>query len=414
VSTEFETLGNRGRDILGSCLVRPTAPNRVSELQREKLVPKSWLDLIETSYTKSSITNDANRVGTTETARTKISGRLGNTCVFSCTLVLNSSEDASIDDLFVHQDLNQTGLERRLLAEIVKCCDAWRVYPPASIDLLLPLAHSSRGSVRTKSSLSRRRRKAVSNLIYRISPRPSTGSDKVEWDEYAEAYDTMCAVNLAYQENLARFRTWLSTIRLDATSTVCDVGAGTGNYVLELVKKCPSTRIIHLDSDPMMNRAASQKYRTIGANQINFCAQSVLNADIEPSSLDLIVCVNALYTFGHAQSVLSNWYSWLKPGGLVFVIDLGRPMDVWDWSRYILGSNIKTQGLKATAAAFIRGRKAIGQNRLIRRMQERGDYWVHSTDTFEAALSAAQLEVLEIERCYRGDCDLAICSKESL
>jgi hypothetical protein len=45
-----------------------------------------------------------------------------------------------------------------------------------------------------------------------------------------------------------------------------------------------------------------------------------------------------------------------------------------------------SDGLAATARAFFRGRKAIGQNRLIRREQQQGRYWLHTSDQFTATL----------------------------
>ena len=116
------------------------------------------------------------------------------------------------------------------------------------------------------------------------------------------------------------------------------MGAGTGNYALELARRFPDARVIHLDSDPMMNRAASRKYRGAGAVNVEFKTSSAGDAAFTADNFDLIVCINALYTFPDTKSVLERFRSWLKPTSLLFLIDLGRPMDVADWSRYIVAS----------------------------------------------------------------------------
>ena len=99
-----------------------------------------------------------------------------------------------------------------------------------------------------------------------VTRRSKTEARKeVRWDEYAEAYDVMCSANPAYTENLDIFNTWIGRLGLPRDAKVCDVGAGTGNYVLEVATRFPESSVIHLDSDPMMNRAASRKYRARGA-----------------------------------------------------------------------------------------------------------------------------------------------------
>ena len=123
------------------------------------------------------------------------------------------------------------------------------------------------------------------------------------------------------------------------------------------------------------------------------------------------MCVNALYTFTDTQTVLEQFRSWLKPSGLLFLIDLGRPMNVADWSRYIVASSVKQRGVRATVDSFVKGRKAIGQNRLIRREQNLGRYWLHSPEQFESTVIAAGFEISKLETCYRGVCDLAVCHR---
>jgi ubiquinone/menaquinone biosynthesis C-methylase UbiE len=221
----------------------------------------------------------------------------------------------------------------------------------------------------------------------------------------------MCSANPAYENNLKLFRTWIDATRMPEAPVICDVGAGTGNYSLELARRFPNSRVIHLDSDPMMNRTASQKYRSAGAENVEFKASTAEDAQLDPDSLDLIVCVNALYTLPGTETVLQKFWSWLKPSALLFLIDLGRPMDVTDWSQYIVRSSLKERGVGATVKSFIKGRKAIGQNRLIRREQDHGRYWLHSPEEFRSTISAAGFEILDLQTCYRGACDLAVGRK---
>lgn len=413
VSAEFESLSKGAREIVASCLVRPEAPNQLSDLEREKLVPRNWLKMIEPSASRATIAQSGDRDKSLVT-HLSIVGHLGDTRVCSCSLSVDSDHRASIQSVYLHPRLDRTKLRDWICREAITHAERLGT----NRNGLRAVRHELQTSTRqppNPSAGASSSESAQTNGSMTARPRQSSPTrGTVSWHEYAEAYDTMCSANPAYQDNLRRFRNWLDQLQLESDATVCDVGAGTGNYVLEIVRRFPTARVVHLDSDPAMNREASKKYRKNGARNVAFHTQDALSAQVEPSSFNIIICVNALYTFADAKTALEECYSWLKPGGQMFLIDLGRPMKVWSWSRYILGSNLRTHGLRATVTAFLRGRKAIGQNRLIRNQQELGNYWLHSTDAFKTALLAAGFKISTIEHCYRGVCDLAICSKPFL
>ena len=144
---------------------------------------------------------------------------------------------------------------------------------------------------------------------------------------------------------------------------------------------------------------------------LGFTTSDTSSASFNESTFDVVVCVNALYTFDSAEHTSERFHTWLKPAGYLFLIDLGRPMNVADWSRYIIASSIKRVGLAATARAFFRGRKAIGQNRLIRREQQQGRYWLHTSDQFTATLQRSGFTVTQARTSYRDVCNLAVCRK---
>ncbi len=395
ISAEFAGDDRRARDVISSCLIRPMSSNSVRDLQRENLLVPNWIDLVEFSALGTAGRPNASNAFD----GLKLIGRLSDEVV--CELECASPErSASIWSASPH--LDSEPLLERARAELARYRRALAAPIPATTgsDFSLPARkHPRRSSARFAQSFAKTR----------FRQRHSAG--EVRWDEYAQAYDVMCASNPAYQSNIDLFREWISTIALPANAKICDVGAGTGNYALELARRFPDARVIHLDSDPMMNRAASRKYRGAGAVNVEFKTSSAGDAAFTADNFDLIVCINALYTFPDTKSVLERFRSWLKPTSLLFLIDLGRPMDVADWSRYIVASSLKAHGISATVKSFIKGRKAIGQNRLIRREQDHGRYWLHSPQEFRSVISAAGFDVLDLQTCYRGVCDLAVARK---
>jgi ubiquinone/menaquinone biosynthesis C-methylase UbiE len=232
----------------------------------------------------------------------------------------------------------------------------------------------------------------------------------VAWDQYARAYDVMCSANPAYQENLALFRNWLQRAELPDRPRVCDVGAGTGNYLLEVASARPNAELVHLDLDPGMNSTASRKYRERRLPNVAFELSDVHDAKFEEGSFDLLVCINSLYTMREPTRAIARMRTWLKTNGWLYIIDLGRPMEVGDWAKFIVSSSLRTVGLKRTIRAFVRGRQAITQNRHIRASQDLGTYWLHSQEEFRASLEAANLKIVEAGTCYRDACDFAVCT----
>ncbi len=382
ICAEFLDLSEHAREVISLGLTRPNSPNPLRDLKRENLLCDSWTELVEFSSTRDEA------APAPENARLRFVGRLGAEVACEFTLSAAAAGTNQMNDWSFNAELDEARLLRRVADEI------------AGGNVRQQFA---RGPASKNGSAPPRRALAV--------PKIGRNTRPVQWGAYAQAYDVMSRANPAYQENLARFRTWIAALDLPSGATICDVGAGTGNYAVELSKRFPNADLIHLDSDPVMNRTASRKYRELGADNVRFANAKVADVQLAPSSLDLIVCVNALYTFGDAAHVLEKFHTWLKPGGQLFLIDLGRPMDVVDWSRYIVGSNVRRIGVRATIKAFVKGRKALGQNRLIRREQDAGRYWLHSQDEFGAALVDAGFDVATSERCYRDVCDLAICQK---
>ncbi|NIU07970.1 MAG: hypothetical protein GWN81_03705, partial [Phycisphaerae bacterium] len=58
--------------------------------------------------------------------------------------------------------------------------------------------------------------------------------DEMDWDAYAEHYDVMCELNPSYHQNLQHLARHVADWNLSANPRICDLGAGTGNYIYVL------------------------------------------------------------------------------------------------------------------------------------------------------------------------------------
>lgn len=235
--------------------------------------------------------------------------------------------------------------------------------------------------------------------------------DEMDWDAYAEYYDELCDLNPAYQENIEILLDRLKQWHLPEESHICDMGAGTGNYIVELNRHLPNAKYWHIDFDVRMNDLAKRKYESNEFSNVSIIQEEAHNVSFPSESFDLIICINALYTFTPQEQVLKNMRNWLKPDGRLFVIDFGRQQSTLDWTIYIFRESLKAHRVGKYARTLLEGREILKQNRKATKGQQSGRYWLHTTEEFGDALRDAGFKIHELESCYREYADLAICSK---
>jgi ubiquinone/menaquinone biosynthesis C-methylase UbiE len=200
------------------------------------------------------------------------------------------------------------------------------------------------------------------------------------------------------------FEDFLSSI--ESPQVIYDVGAGTGNYTEIAARLCPDSDIHLVEPDTAMNRKAQSKLE--GHSNITF-HQSPLEGFTPIKQADLIVCVHALYAMPDQPKRIDDLRKLLRPGGYLYLIDLGRHMNVADWRRYLFTEIRKKHGLSGALRIFWQGRQVAKQNKSILRAQENGAYWTHTEAEIASSVTAAGLEITRQESVYRGYSDLLLC-----
>ncbi len=234
---------------------------------------------------------------------------------------------------------------------------------------------------------------------------------KVDWSSYAAAYDEMAALNPAYQELLAAFRMATRDWTPRPGERMADLGAGTGNFSVELAQQFPECEVLHVDSDPAMNRVAEAKAESGRLRNLRVVASDLRSLDFPSGSLAALVSVHSLYTLPEPEQFLRRMHGWLRPGGVAFLCDFGRRMDVADWRRFLFRDCRRRFGLLPTLTRFYRGRVVAQANREIARRQDAGEFWTHDHDEFIAAVRRAGFEILNHSETYRGYSDLVVCHR---
>lgn len=243
-----------------------------------------------------------------------------------------------------------------------------------------------------------------------VEPKDLGVDQELSWTRYAAQYDLMCQLNPAYAENIESLLQAVQNWNLPKNATICDIGAGTGNFISALCTRHRDFQFIHVDSDEAMNSKAREKYSRIQNANVQILEQPVGRIALPENSVDVVLAINSLYTMDEPLVIVRRAMQWLKPSGKFFVIDWGRENQLIDWGIYVFRHAVRNHGLVKAIRYMKESREVAIQNRNLKRNFQIGAAWKHSTDEFRASLESCGLVVEQCRSCYRGYCDMAICS----
>lgn len=147
---------------------------------------------------------------------------------------------------------------------------------------------------------------------------------QIEWDIYAVSYDRVLPKLPYYQEVIARHVQALSVPRI---VEIVDVGGGTGNVAIPLVKK--GKRVTVVDISRAMLDKLRCKLRV--AEQLKACVLEQSAEDLSQlgdASFDGVNILLALFDMADPYSALNEAIRVLRPGGLLVVTEPKRSFNL--------------------------------------------------------------------------------------
>ena len=108
---------------------------------------------------------------------------------------------------------------------------------------------------------------------------------QVNWSSYANVYDMILLYNPAYQEIISHFCHEIQSWPIHDGETVADVGAGTGNFSIELAKQFQNANILHIDADEGMNKVAESKSSRLKIENLSVVTTRFEELELSENSL---------------------------------------------------------------------------------------------------------------------------------
>ena len=108
-------------------------------------------------------------------------------------------------------------------------------------------------------------------------------------------------------------------------SHLLDVGCGAGNYTLKMLEALPNLDVTLVDlSRPMLDRA-TQRIEAVSKGRIRVLQGDIRDLDFAPVQFDIILAAAVLHHLRDEAewlAVFSKFYTILKSGGSVWIVDL--------------------------------------------------------------------------------------------
>jgi demethylmenaquinone methyltransferase/2-methoxy-6-polyprenyl-1,4-benzoquinol methylase len=153
----------------------------------------------------------------------------------------------------------------------------------------------------------------------------SAGENREMFDRIAGRYDLMNKVISLGLDKGWRRRA-IRILSPEPNGRYLDVGAGTGDLMLEIARTAPGVFGVGLDPAKEMMAIGKDKVKSAGQNRrIFFCAGNAMTLPFGEAAFDGVILGFCIRNVEHRKSALAEFHRVLKPGKKLVILELTAP-----------------------------------------------------------------------------------------
>jgi cyclopropane fatty-acyl-phospholipid synthase-like methyltransferase len=144
----------------------------------------------------------------------------------------------------------------------------------------------------------------------------------------------------------------LDALRLQRTSLVADIGAGTGYFSVRIARRIPEGKIFAADIEPDMVRYLAERARHEHLTNL-VPVQASADAANLPEPVDVALVVDTYHHIGNRTQYFAKLKSSLRPAGRLVIVDFKADSPIGPPAQHRISPDRVTQELKAAGYALV-------------------------------------------------------------
>jgi precorrin-6B methylase 2 len=135
------------------------------------------------------------------------------------------------------------------------------------------------------------------------------GSDGVEW------------LNRKGREKEENSNLAIDKMNLTPTSTVADIGAGTGYYTFKIAQRVPQGKVYAVEIQDEMIRYLNERKRELGNTNVEVIKGDAKSPHLPDSSIDLAIMIDVYHELEYPKEMLQYISKALKTNGKILLLE---------------------------------------------------------------------------------------------
>jgi FkbM family methyltransferase len=113
----------------------------------------------------------------------------------------------------------------------------------------------------------------------------------------------------------------IDALQLPPETVIADIGAGSGYYSFRIARLIPDGEVVAVDIQPEMIAHLEQACVERNVSNIRPHLGRIDDVQLEPSSIDAAIMVDAYHEFSHPAEMLGSLHEALRPGGRIYLLE---------------------------------------------------------------------------------------------